>query len=352
MDKDHEKKRDNTRPTIGLGLIVKNESADLPACLESFLPSINVCVIVDTGSTDNTLEIARAKLEESGRRHEIITYLDSNDSDGRLCDFSAARNQYVRSLEKYNVDYVMSCDADDTLVTPDIRGALANNPADFYGVKYRMNDNFWFNSYKIWRNKIGAKYDGRVHECLHVDWTKKIVDLDNIEFLHHWTTIEGQESGSERNMRILRSEIYPSLRSIFYWANENVDSGNHDEAIKWYLEYIRRAKTENNWFIELAHCYFRAARWLQARGDTEHAITLSKELLAMDSSWSESWCELAHIARCQGDWDLMREYCVKAMSNEFKPRLFSEVDKYTFTPANMLEVAKLMQQMQGKKNAG
>jgi tetratricopeptide (TPR) repeat protein len=130
-------------------------------------------------------------------------------------------------------------------------------------------------------------------------------------------------------MRILKSEIYPPLRSLFYWANENVDSRNYEEAIKWYKEYIRRAKAgEPHWDIELAHCYFRAARWLQHLGRTDEAISLSKDLLEKDPSWSESWCELAYIARIGGDDELSNRYLKRAKENRFIPRLFSERDKY------------------------
>jgi len=331
-------------PTIGLGMIVKNEAVDLPLCLQSFLPSVNVVVLVDTGSTDRTIEIAKTILEASKCRHEIVECRDFNDEAGQLTDFSAARNQYVSRLEKYDVDYLMSCDADDTLVTPDVASALAKEPADFYGIKYRMNDNMWFNSYKIWRRHLKVRYDGRVHEVLHIDWTKVVKDIQSVEFLHHWSVVEGQENSTQRNLRILRGEIYPPLRSLFYFANENVDAVNYVEAVKWYLEYIRRVKSgEDTWPVELAHCYFRAARWCQHLGDTDTAVMLSKELLAKDPSWSESWCELAYIARLRGDVKAMKEYCLKALNNQFKPRLFSEHDKYTTTPATMLQVARLME---------
>jgi glycosyltransferase involved in cell wall biosynthesis len=326
-------------PTLGMGLIVKNEENDLPACLASFLPAVDAVVIIDTGSTDRTLEFAHAILKGSGKKYSIMTYLDANDEQGRLCDFSAARNQYVKALSQYSdIDFAMSVDADDTLTTPDIRGALKAQPADYYSIKYRMNPGFWFQSYKIWRNGIGAKYQGRVHECLAVDWRRPTVHLDSVEFQHHFTEYPNQENGTARNLRILRAEVYPPLRSLFYFANENSDAKNYLEAIKWYREYIRRATVggENHWPIELAHCYFRAARWLQHLGRSDEAVDLSLELLARDSSWSESWCELAYIAKLRGEYGKMKEYCHKALMNKFTPRLFSEADKYHATPMGML----------------
>ena len=342
--------RATAKPTIGLGLIVRNEAADLPACLNSFLPEVNVCVLIDTGSTDDTVSIARSILEASGRRYHIEEYLGANDDDGRFCDFSDARNRYMTKLAEYDVDYCLSVDADDTLLSKDIAGALARQPADFYGIQYRMNADCVFNSYKIWRNVPGIKWIGRVHEYLNIDWTKKVIDIDTVEVQHHWTIVDGQETGTQRNMRILKKEMYPPLRSLFYWANENAEAGNHEEAVKWYLEYIRRANSgEGAWEVELAHCYFRGARWLQHLGKTEAAVVLSKELLAKDPSWAESWCELAYISRLRSDWVKMEEYANKAMQCKYTARLFSEKDKYAETPANMLTVAKIMRANQKVK---
>lgn len=326
----------NDQIKIGLGMIVKNEEIDIKACLESFVGSVDHIHIIDTGSTDKTKEIIHDTLKKFCVPYRLVDFLEANDTEGRLCDFSRARNEYVKSLEKTGVDYLMSADADDTLTHRDLRAAIEDRPADFYSIQYRMNPNFAFKSYKIWRNGYGVRYEGRVHENIRVDWKKRVVDL-SIEYQHHFTENPNQENGTIRNMRILRAEIYPPLRSLFYWANENIDARNFNEAIKSYLEYIRRAKLgEPHWTIELAHCYFRGARWLQHMGRSTEAVALCYELLGIDPTWSEAWCELAYISKLRGDTDKMKEYCLKALGNKFEPRLFSEADKYDQTPKNML----------------
>jgi glycosyltransferase involved in cell wall biosynthesis len=327
---------------LGLALIVKNESQDIERCLRSFIPEVNFACIIDTGSTDDTKEIAsRVCLElfKDKVHHVVLDYHEANDENGFINDFSKARNYAAKRLCEIfrRIDYIVSCDADDELITPGIREAIDQNPADFYAIQYRMNPSFTFKSYKIWKAGLGVKWVGRVHETIAVDWKKPVVDLQ-IVYQHHFTPpAQGMETGTQRNLRILKSEMYPPLRSLFYFANENVDAHNFHEAIKWYLEYIRRVKCgEDTWSIELAHCYFRAARWLAHVGRHEDAVKLSLELVTMDPSWSESWCELAHIAMCKKEYNTAREYCVKALSNKYEPRLFSEQDKYSVTPALML----------------
>ena len=336
---------------IGLGLIVKNEQIDIVTCLNSFAPLVDYVYIVDTGSTDNTVEIAQGILDSFKKPNRIITFLDANDSDGLLCDFSAARNVYIRELESLDMDYILSIDADDTFIGPaDLRAYLSDHSdIDVHGLKYFLNDEVSINTYRLWKTGFGIRYEGRVHECITIPWDRAKVSEGAITIKHNPTSHEGQEHSGKRNMRILRKEIYPSFRAMFYWANENVDAGNYEEAVKWYLEYIRRAKAgERPWPVELAHCYFRGARWLHHLKRTEEAERLCLELLSWDPSWSEAWCELAYINRLRGDFEKMKFFAKKALDNKYVPRLFSEPDKYTTTPANMLMIAAMHEKI-GKK---
>lgn len=45
-------------PTISVAMIVKNEAADLAQCLDTVKDWVDEIIIVDSGSTDNTQEIA------------------------------------------------------------------------------------------------------------------------------------------------------------------------------------------------------------------------------------------------------------------------------------------------------
>lgn len=338
---------------LGLGLIVRNEEHDLPRCLNTFLPQFDCVAIVDTGSTDRTMEIAREIIAQ--HPHLTESYVGQNlsysDDNGRLCDFGQARNLYVKILEAWGCDFSMSCDADDSFIGPsDLKKYLEENGADIFNLKYHLNDHHYILSFKIWRTALGCRYVGRVHEYLHFDWNNKFDNSGGIEIRHHVGHHEGQEHGTERNLRILRQEIYPPLRTLFYYANENVDAQNYPEAIKWYIEYIRRVQMgEPTWDVELAHCYWRAARWLQHLGKTAEAEALSHELLKRDPSWSESWCELAYIAQCRGDIESVRKYALRALENKWESRLFSESDKYTTTPANMLVYCNMIEMSQNKK---
>jgi len=81
-------------------MIVKNEEANLPRCLASVRDAVDEIVILDTGSTDRTLEIA----EEFGAKIHLFEWPN---------DFSIARNQLLKYVEG---DWVLVLDADETLV--------------------------------------------------------------------------------------------------------------------------------------------------------------------------------------------------------------------------------------------
>jgi len=92
-----------TRPRVSLTMIVRNEEANLPACLASAQGLFDEVVVVDTGSTDRTAEIARS----FGARVFDFVWVD---------DFAAARNA---ALARARGDYAFWLDADDVLDPPE-----------------------------------------------------------------------------------------------------------------------------------------------------------------------------------------------------------------------------------------
>ncbi len=85
--------------TISLCMIVKNEEKNLERCLSSYAPFMDEIIVVDTGSTDRTKEIA-ARFTDKIYDFEWVG------------DFSKARNF---SFEKASCDYIFSADADEFL---------------------------------------------------------------------------------------------------------------------------------------------------------------------------------------------------------------------------------------------
>src|SRR4029077_17309854 len=89
--------------TLSLCMIVKDEEAMLPRCLTAVAEPVDELIVVDTGSTDRTVEIA----ESFGARvlHHAWTG-----------DFSAARNV---GLDAATGDWLLYLDADEVLAGGD-----------------------------------------------------------------------------------------------------------------------------------------------------------------------------------------------------------------------------------------
>ena len=88
-----------TTATISLCMIVKNEAATLERCLAGARPYVDEIILVDTGSTDETIEIAE----------KYADVLDEIEWPG---SFSAARNY---SIDLASGDYIMVLDGDEYL---------------------------------------------------------------------------------------------------------------------------------------------------------------------------------------------------------------------------------------------
>lgn len=89
-----------SRPLLAAALIVRDEEADLPACLASLAPVVDEIVVYDTGSTDASVAVARA----GGARVAKGFWND---------DFGRARNS---ALAMARATWVLSVDADERLV--------------------------------------------------------------------------------------------------------------------------------------------------------------------------------------------------------------------------------------------
>ena len=177
-----------TRPykKISASMIVKNEENNLARCIKSFYNIVDELIIIDTGSTDDTKQIA-AKYTD-----KIYDY-KWEEEDG-LGDFSKARNY---GLSKCSGDYILWMDADEEL----INGNLLPNMifSDYYDsilVKQRHcivygDKNEYDPPYhdRLFKRE-GFYFRGVVHEYPTNDgsWVTKCLFQDMI-FIAHYGTI-------------------------------------------------------------------------------------------------------------------------------------------------------------------
>lgn len=223
------------KPRLTVALIVKNEEAFLERCLASVKEVANQMVVVDTGSTDRTVEIARAH----GAEVHHFAWCD---------DFSAARNAM---LEHVRGDWVLMLDADEEL-KPESRERLREELSNPKALAYRLpmedaGSEAEGCSYvpRLWRNAPGLFFIGRVHEQIfsslevrRTEWGLENL-LSRATLRHYGYTAEVTQSRGkvERNLRLLQQAVQelpdePNL--LMSLGLELARSGRLEEALVEY----------------------------------------------------------------------------------------------------------------------
>jgi len=144
---------------LTLCMIVKNEERNLLRCLDSVRSLTSEFIIVDTGSTDRTPDIAA----ENGA--ELIPF------DFTVVDFAAARNH---AIDRARGEWILMLDADETLdpeSAPKIEElvAVGENAGYFLERHNRSSDSDKsFTDYvvRLFPNQPNHRYRGRVHEII------------------------------------------------------------------------------------------------------------------------------------------------------------------------------------------
>jgi tetratricopeptide (TPR) repeat protein len=161
---------------ISLCMIVRDEEQDLPRCLASVRGVVDEICILDTGSTDSTVELARA----AGARVESFEWCD---------DFAAARNA---ALAMTSGDWVLVLDADEALEDPQTRAKLeafaAANP-DSAGqvtiVDRQEEGELHSRVSRFFPRRSDLRYAGRFHEQPHFGADPCPPRLLPVEVIHY-----------------------------------------------------------------------------------------------------------------------------------------------------------------------
>lgn len=194
---------------ITLSMIVKNEGKYLRGCLESVKGVVDEIVIVDTGSTDKTVEIAR----EYGAK---IYYYEWSK------DFSAARNF---ALEKCTYEWILYLDADERLM-PQSReevkriGKQNNNCAYYCFItnNEEANNQSTLMAYvRYFPNIKDIKFTGKVHEQIVPALMQKNIKLIKsniqIEHLGYDITKDDLKQKAARNLELLLKDYKKNVTS-------------------------------------------------------------------------------------------------------------------------------------------
>lgn len=217
---------------LSLCMIVKNEEEDLPRCLRSVQGVVDEIIVVDTGSTDQTVEIAA----RFGAKIYRFPWTG---------DFSAARNV---SLAKATGDWIIFLDADEELVAEDgprLRELIASGSADGYyvteinfvgdrpGIDAVINTTF-----RVFRNRPEYRFSGAIHEqivaCVQRHGGKVAFSDIRINHYGYLNDRTFKKSKIQRNLEILQREVRKRPQDNFVRFNLGIEYlrlGKYAEAL-------------------------------------------------------------------------------------------------------------------------
>lgn len=286
-----------TRAPISACLIVRNEAANIEACLQSIRPYVAEIVICDTGSTDDTPSIC-AKYADKYER-----FTACNDSADRIEDFSLARQ---RSFDLATQPWAMWVDGDDVLVGGEKLAEIVathdhlpracvmwNYDYDHDGAT-PPNVTMRFIRERLVKPVADFKWISPVHETLvpqHGD-TPKILIQDGIRNVHRRRDIaKVVESG--RNLRILQTYYNKvgdtDVRALYYLGLELGWTGNPEQSVDMHKRYISKSGWEDEKY--LAH--LEICRHYQGLGRFEEAVEWALKAIPVREAWGEAFFSLS-----------------------------------------------------------
>lgn len=230
------------KPLISLTMIVKNEEANIGRALDSARGIADEMIVVDTGSTDRTVEIARGR----GARVIPFTWVD---------DFSAARNF---ALDHATGEWILILDGDDVAVEESIgalRAEIVAQPAGIQilrvPVRSRRADGLGFTvsgGRRLFRNSPEIRWIYPIHE--NIVHCREDPDMEGgsaalvVEHSGYADTTGREAAGKhKRNLRLLRRELRqrPDAPELYYYlAVQHAEMGHHVTALRHARAALRR----------------------------------------------------------------------------------------------------------------
>jgi len=234
--------------TISLVMIVKNEEENLSRCLESIYSYVDEIIIVDTGSTDCTMDVAK----RFGAKVYEFEWIN---------DFSAARNY---ALEKSTSDWNIVLDADEYISSniDNLRQFIADNKNKQVIGKLLINSKTVLNNeQKNTRSSVsrvlprGVYYTGRIHEQVNSFFPR--MDI-GIEILHDGYL---HSNKTDRNLPLLLLELEENKKDgyiLYQIAKQYSLKNEHGTALEFYCQSFENVNTTDDYLplliVDLLYC--------------------------------------------------------------------------------------------------
>jgi glycosyltransferase involved in cell wall biosynthesis len=290
-------------------MIVKNEEKNLQHCIDLARPYVDEMVIVDTGSTDRTVEIATA----AGARVEHFTWCD---------DFAAARNY---AFDQCRTPYALVLDADEWFskldevqLKADIQSAMAQGvslvtmnrnyvPQVCLGMlpngKQYPDDQMGIGFCPTFRGFLFPKtlrYRGRVHELPDLESTGWHVSQCN---MHHSGHMDKQREASKKwyyELGLIKlKEDGDNFQTRSELGTQAYFNGNYKAALGHWKRAVHFSPEDGPALMGLSSSMVALGKFKQARKTMRKARVIWKDCAEViyNCAWIELFC--GDAKRCE-----------------------------------------------------
>jgi len=312
IDPEHRNSNDNLfslevehfgrKPTISLCMIVKDEEDNIARCLNSISDVVDQIVVVDTGSTDRTPEIAK----EYGAEVYFHPWRNS---------FAEARNN---SIKYATGDWIIYLDADEELFEEDKQLLLeaakstrvsAITVQIFNPLQGELEGYLQFP--RMWRNSLGFYFDGIVHNQLIFDGTVYPSKIRIRHYGYGWDE-ERMVRKFKRSEKLLFKQLEEDPNNTFALFNlAQIKRGlkEYDEVIKYASKIVELIDPKDTRHL---HTYLMATDQLCSayffKGDFDKSIDIGLKALKIKQDYFDPMLTMGSAFTAKGDYDNALKY--------------------------------------------
>lgn len=307
-----------SKSSICLSMIVRDERHVIQRCLTSVLPIIDAWAIVDTGSTDGTQESVR----------EIMNGVPGQLIERPWRDFSTNRNEALRMASPMAA-YTLTIDADEHLELSD-DFVLPPFDKDAYFIAVRLGG-ISYQRLQLFRSSLPWRYEGVVHEILCCDEPYSVGLLAgamNIPFSDGARSLDPNKYKKDA----LALEIHllsnrNDSRATFYLAQSYRDFGDVELAIRYY----KKRAAMGGWNEEVWYCLYQVALLKSSLDKDDFRSDLFLRAYEFLPSRAEPLFHLARFYRNSGSFNTAYLFSSKAMQIAYPSSgLFVEHEIYNY----------------------
>jgi glycosyltransferase involved in cell wall biosynthesis len=214
--------------TMSLCMIVRDEEEMLPRCLEAVAPAVDEIIIVDTGSQDATVELAKSFGATVIEREWTGSF-----GDARNASFDAATS-----------DWIVYLDADEVLNKDDTERLRALCGQTWREAFYLSETNFTgsedagaavqFSALRVFRNRPEYRFEGRLHEqiaqTLPAYVPERLVETPiRVDHFGYLGVVRDAKDKSRRNLELLEAQRQEGGSTPFLHFNIGSEYAAMDE---------------------------------------------------------------------------------------------------------------------------